>query len=142
MSRGMSAARPTGGELSRLPIVVGVDGSDSARHAAEWAAEVASAWRAPVRLVHADHGRTEERTSDPAWLRELLDAVERVGVDEVESRVVPGPAVDELMTSSHDAGLVVRGRRHRPARAARAGGRGPRRRRRPPPWLRRSTSGF
>ena len=41
---------------------------------------------------------------------ELHDAVERVGVDEVEeSRVVPGPAVDELITSSHGAGLVVLG---------------------------------
>ena len=110
MSRGMPAASWTGGdELPRPPIVVGVDGSDSARHAAEWASEVASAWRAPVRLVHADHRRTEERTSDPAWLRELHDAVERVGVDEVESRVVPGPAVDELITSSHGAGLVVLG---------------------------------
>ena len=34
-------------------IVVGVDGSDSARHAAEWAAELASAWGAPLLLVHA-----------------------------------------------------------------------------------------
>ena len=110
MSRGMSAARRTdGGELPRPPIVVGVDGSDSARHAAEWAAEVASAWRAPVRLVHADHGRTEEPTSDPAWLRELHDAVERVGVDEVESLVVPGSATDALTARSRGAGLVVVG---------------------------------
>ena len=113
MSRGVDG-RPTGSRTGRdeetpPPIVVGVDGSDSARHAAEWAAEVASAWRAPLHLIHADHRRIEERTSDPAWLRELHDAVERAGVDEVQSRVVPGPAVDELITCSHGAGLVVVG---------------------------------
>jgi nucleotide-binding universal stress UspA family protein len=113
MSRGVDG-RPTGSRTGRdeetpSPIVVGVDGSDSARHAAEWAAEVASVWRAPLHLVHAVTGGIEERTSDPAWLRELHDAVERAGVDEVESRVVAGPAVDELITHSRGAGLVVVG---------------------------------
>jgi nucleotide-binding universal stress UspA family protein len=90
-------------------IVVGVDGSDSARRAAEWAADVASAWSAPVHLVHAAPGGIADSTSVPSWLQELHDAVERVGVDEVESLVVSGSATDALTARSRGAGLVVVG---------------------------------
>lgn len=106
-----AAGRPAGMQTGRAdvpppPVVVGVDGSDSARHAAEWAAEVASARRAPLQLVHAVAGGTQE---PPPWLRELQDAVERVGVDEVGRHLVPGPAVDELLVRSRGAGLLVVG---------------------------------
>jgi nucleotide-binding universal stress UspA family protein len=111
---GLVDGRPAGTQAgdagdTSSPVVVGVDDSDSARYAAEWAAEIASAWRAPVHLVHAAPGETDEPASDPSWLRELQDAVERAGVDGVESRVVPGPAVDELIARSRGAGLVVVG---------------------------------
>ena len=98
-----------GDERPRPPVVVGVDGSDSGRHAAEWAADVASVWRAPVHLVHVVPGGSGETTSEPSWLHELRDAVERAGVGEVESRVVSGSAADELVARSRDAGLVVVG---------------------------------
>jgi nucleotide-binding universal stress UspA family protein len=107
---GRTAATRTGrGEEAPAPVVVGVDGSDSARHAAEWAADVAAAWGAPVHLVHAVLGGSEESMPDPSWLRELRDAVERAGVDEVDSSVVPGSAADELIARSRGAGLVVVG---------------------------------
>jgi len=38
----------------QLPVVVGVDGSKSARIAAAWAAEEAARRRAPLRIVHAN----------------------------------------------------------------------------------------
>jgi nucleotide-binding universal stress UspA family protein len=41
----------TGGR-ERGPVVVGVDSSDSARHASEWAADLAATWHAPLRMVH------------------------------------------------------------------------------------------
>jgi len=87
-------------------FVVGVDDSDSARHAAEWAAEVAAAWAAPLRLVHA---ASADLAEDPRWLRELRDAVERTGVENVESRIVARPATDELIDGSRGAGMVVVG---------------------------------
>ncbi len=90
-------------------IVVGVDGSDSARHAAEWAADVASAWRARLCLVHTVPDGAAEATSDPPWLRELHGAAEHAGVDEVESSVVAGSPVNELVARSGSAGLVVVG---------------------------------
>jgi hypothetical protein len=37
-------------DVQRSPLVVGVDSSDSARHAAEWAADLAAVWRVPLQL--------------------------------------------------------------------------------------------
>ncbi len=42
--------------IARQPIVVGIDGSGSARQAALWAADVAAHRRVPLRLVHAAVG--------------------------------------------------------------------------------------
>jgi nucleotide-binding universal stress UspA family protein len=89
-------------------VVVGLDESDSSRHAAEWAAEVASAWPAPLHLVHAASGAIGDAL-EPGWLRELHDVAERTGVEHVESRVVPGPAADELVARSGSAAMVVVG---------------------------------
>ena len=114
-----TGTRPTGAQPTRAraerdgdpspPVVVGVDGSDSARHAAEWAAELASAWRVPLHLVHAAPATTGDRLPDPSWLRELHAAAERAGVDEVDSRVVAGTAERELIDRSQDAGMIVVG---------------------------------
>jgi nucleotide-binding universal stress UspA family protein len=96
-------------EGPRPPVVVGVDGSDSARHAAQWAADVASAWGAPVHLVHAVPDGAGDGASEPSWLHELHDAVERSGVEEAESIVVAAPAAEALTARSRGAGLVVVG---------------------------------
>jgi nucleotide-binding universal stress UspA family protein len=90
------------------PVVAGVDGSDSARHAAEWASDLAAAWRAPLQLVHAVQSGTDDQ-AEPAWMRELRDAAERTGVAAVDSRVVPGPAAEELVGRSGEAGMLVVG---------------------------------
>jgi nucleotide-binding universal stress UspA family protein len=89
-------------------LVVGVDGSDSARHAAEWAADLASAWRVPLRLVHT-RPQAGDATMLPLWLRELLDAAERVGAGPVEAEIVPGDVADVLLDRSGTAGLLVVG---------------------------------
>jgi nucleotide-binding universal stress UspA family protein len=96
-------------EEPRPPVVVGVDGSDSARHAAQWAADVASAWGAPVHLVHAVPDGIGDGASEPSWLRELHDAVERAGVEKAESLVVAATVTDALTARSRGAGLVVVG---------------------------------
>lgn len=104
------------GRHGRGPVVAGVDSSDSARHAAEWAADLAAAWRAPLRLVHTlraggDAGEV------PRWLRELRDAAERIGAEPAEVELVPGAVVEVLVDRSDAAGLVVVGSYGEGARA-------------------------
>ena len=95
-------------DVRRSPLVVGVDSSDSARHAAEWAADLASVWRVPLLLVNAAAGAGEPATAPP-WLRELLDAADRLGAEPVEAEVVAGGVAEVLLDRSTDAGLVVVG---------------------------------
>jgi nucleotide-binding universal stress UspA family protein len=89
-----------------LPVVVGVDPSPSARDAALWAADLASARGCGVELVNVASTRPG---SIPGWLRELADAVERDGAAPVTAEVVRGAAFDVLLTRSHRAGMVVVG---------------------------------
>ncbi|GEL20390.1 universal stress protein [Pseudonocardia asaccharolytica] len=92
---------------SRL-IVVGVDDSDSARDAAEWAADLASVWRAPLCLLHTVGGQGAEGT-EPGWLGELGRIAERVGADPVASHVVAGDVVEVLLDRAAGARLLVVG---------------------------------
>jgi nucleotide-binding universal stress UspA family protein len=55
------------------PVVVGVDASGSARHAALWAAALAANEGRPLRAVHAEP-ESALGGPEPAWLRELLEA--------------------------------------------------------------------
>jgi nucleotide-binding universal stress UspA family protein len=98
-------------DVQRSPLVVGVDSSDAARHAAEWAADLASVWRVPLQLVHvAAAGAGEPATAaTPPWLRELLDAAERAGAEPAEAEVVAGGVMDVLLDRSTDARFVVVG---------------------------------
>lgn len=57
------------------PIVVGVDGSDSARYAALWAADEAAARHLPLRLVHAVLTSPLAYTGGPAIPQSYFDAV-------------------------------------------------------------------
>jgi nucleotide-binding universal stress UspA family protein len=95
----------------RSPLVVGVDSSDFARHACEWAADLASVWRVPLQLVNAAAAGSGEpaTAATPPWLRELVDAADRLGVERAGAEVVVGGAAEVLLDRSTDAGLVVVG---------------------------------
>ncbi|MHA6794229.1 universal stress protein [Pseudonocardia bannensis] len=92
-------------------IVVGVDQSDSARHALAWAADIAAAWHAPLCLVHTVLGERDDApiATVPTWLRELLDAADRAGAGSLDIEIVPGGAVDLLVERSAGARLLVLG---------------------------------
>lgn len=87
------------------PIVVGVDGSESAGDAVAWAAGLAAAWEAPLHLLHAGGSATGEA---PAWLQEFTDAATRAGA-EVACTQTPGETTELLVRSSMDARLLVVG---------------------------------
>jgi nucleotide-binding universal stress UspA family protein len=99
-------------------IVVGVDGSSDSRRATEWAAELAAGTGARVVAVHAV-GLLEHEPGDPsgAHLAPDLDrwtnALDGLGPDRVERRLVAGEPVGALSTVARDAGadIVVVGSR-------------------------------
>lgn len=92
-------------------IVVGVDASDSAREAAEWAADLASAQGAPLLLVHVVPGDYEDApiTPVPTWLAELRDVTMRLGVDRCVAQVQPGEPVGVLASRAEGAAMLVLG---------------------------------
>ena len=96
---------------SARSVVVGVDSSASARDAAEWAADLAAAWNAPLHLLQVVLGWPDDAPVPrlPDWLRELVDAAERCGVGTVEAEVVPGGIVDTLLDRSAGARMLVVG---------------------------------
>jgi nucleotide-binding universal stress UspA family protein len=89
-------------------IVVGVDASDPARVAAEWAADLASAWAAPLRLVHVV-GADDAVKPPPSWLMQLTMAAERLGATDCVADVVRGDVGRILVEPSETARLVVLG---------------------------------
>jgi nucleotide-binding universal stress UspA family protein len=94
------------------PVVVGVDASASARDAADWAADLAAAWNAPLHLVQVVLGWPDEAPLPPrssGWLRELVDAAERMGVPAVEAEVVRGGIVETLLERATGARMLVVG---------------------------------
>jgi nucleotide-binding universal stress UspA family protein len=61
------------------PIVVGVDGSASALHAARWAADEAAGRHIPLRLVHGVNTSVRAGTGGVALPQSFFDALERDG---------------------------------------------------------------
>jgi nucleotide-binding universal stress UspA family protein len=85
------------------PVVVGVDATRSAQDAATWAAEVADARGAPLRLVLVGPG-----TTAPDWLTALATTLR------AQTDLVPGPGDPEavaeaLQARAGGAGLLVVG---------------------------------
>ncbi|MEU4746189.1 universal stress protein, partial [Actinosynnema sp. NPDC023658] len=106
-------------------VVVGVDGTDGAAGAAEWAARQAVAWGLPLALVHGlrwpvydqVHLHQPEGASDEEslrrWAVHLLDGLaERcraLGPVEVRTSVVPGDPADVVARGADRAAFVVTG---------------------------------
>jgi nucleotide-binding universal stress UspA family protein len=99
-------------------IVVGVDGSADSRHAVAWAAQLADETGARVVAVHAV-GLLEHQPGDPvgAHLAPELDrwtaALDGLGPEQVERRLVAGDPVGALTTAARETGadLLVVGSR-------------------------------
>ncbi len=107
------------------PIVVGVDGSESALTAVRWAAEEAARHRVPLKLVHAyrlpargypemvltsHEVREAFEQQGGKWLDEAAAGVRDLVPDVETSLVVERPAA-ALIAASRDARLVVLGSR-------------------------------
>lgn len=109
------------------PVVVGVDGSDSALHATRWAAREAQRRAAPLLLVHVCHlqpVRHPRQISPPAdfqaavleqgrhWLTEASVAARRVAPGlPVVTDLRSGTVADVLVAESRTARLMVLGSR-------------------------------
>lgn len=91
------------------PVVVGVDASDSARAAADWAGELAAAWGAPLHLLHSVPGGAPAEEAQPPWLRELAGAAENAGAGASRVEVVPGGTVELLAERAERARMLVLG---------------------------------
>jgi nucleotide-binding universal stress UspA family protein len=91
------------------PVVVGVDASDSARAAADWASDLAAVWDAPLHLLHSVPGEGPVQAAPPDWLRELADAAESAGAGVSRVEVVSGGTVDLLADRAEHARMLVLG---------------------------------
>jgi len=89
------------------PVVVAVDSSDSARGAADWAADVAADWSAPLHLVHVEP--TAGRTTAPSWLAELRAAAESRGARPCTVETITGAVVPAVVAQAAAARMVVLG---------------------------------
>jgi nucleotide-binding universal stress UspA family protein len=102
---------------STSPVIVGIDGSDTAIHAAQWAVDEAVTRNAPLSLVYvakAKHLGAEEYYKDvhhgEAALAAARAAVEATGkAVRIETRMLEGRPGTTLAAASWDAGMVCVG---------------------------------
>jgi|Tabmets5t2r1_1033131.scaffolds.fasta_scaffold00076_6 nucleotide-binding universal stress UspA family protein len=112
-------------------VVVGVDGSDHARRALEWAADEARlrkwelvavhAYTIPPYLLAPEPVPIGVVPPDPGLLEQLEEGARKVLADElgridaddltVDGRVVSGPAADALLSAAEEGDLLVVGSR-------------------------------
>lgn len=89
-------------------VVVGVDRSAGAREAVGWAADLASARGAALRLVHAV--RVEPDAIGPVpWSGPLLDVAERAGGSRPRVELLRGDPADVLVEQGAGARMIVLG---------------------------------
>jgi nucleotide-binding universal stress UspA family protein len=95
----------------RPPIVVGVDSSDSARNAADWAADLAAVRRCPLHLVWVVPGYPQDAApvEIPRWLREIAASAVRSGADATDTEIVTGGPELLLLRRAVGARLLVVG---------------------------------
>ncbi|MDI9884270.1 universal stress protein [Streptomyces sp. HNM0645] len=110
-----------------LPLVVGVDGSDSSLRAVDWAVDHAARHGLPLRLVYASlweryEGRqpsfsTERPAEEVMGEHIVASAAERARLRapevKVSGEVLPDDAVSALLREGHDASALVTGSRGR-----------------------------
>ncbi|HVV20667.1 MAG TPA: universal stress protein [Pseudonocardiaceae bacterium] len=117
----------TSSDIVGTPIVVGIDGSESARHAARWAADEATRGHLPLRLVSAVFAALPGYAAGGDVSPDLIDELQTVGrqqVDdvraelatshpdvEVTTEVVFAPATPALIDESRAARMLVLGSR-------------------------------
>lgn len=110
-----------------LPLVVGVDGSESSLKAVDWAVEEAARHGLPLRLVYASlweryEGQTSSSSLDRPTDEVLADTIVATAAERAHRRdpdvkvttaVLPEEAATALLTEGHNAFAVVTGSRGR-----------------------------
>jgi nucleotide-binding universal stress UspA family protein len=99
------------------PVIAGIDDSQTAIHAAQWAVDEAVSRGVPLRLVYATKAThpsadayDEEVHHAKVSLRAAQGAVEATGKPvKVETAIVTGPPGPALVTESRDAAMVCVG---------------------------------
>jgi nucleotide-binding universal stress UspA family protein len=99
---------------SATAVVVGIDGSPSAAHTAEWAVDEAVSRDVPLRLIHVIQSTAtdihRELGAAEAALRAAETAIVQTGrLVKVETAVVRGPVAATLVAESVDAAMVCVG---------------------------------